>query len=181
MNELHKLIECGIRFETQDSRRKIKDFVLTSVFSGERDMKTKKYWFPAAGVLIILLGLQLVGAGDSSEKAACSKLAVLWSSGDADVAKNVCFMYTHAAKKAKWFDEVKLIVWGPSARLLVGDKGLQDEVKQMIASGVTVQACVVCADRYGASEQLRTLGIEVRGMGRPLTEMLKSDWKVLTF
>ena len=146
-------------------------------------MKTKKYWFLAAVAitLVILLGLEFVKASGCNEKAADTKLAVLWTSGDADVAKNVCFMYTHAAKKAKWFDEVKLIVWGPSSRLLAGDKELQQQVKQMIADGVTLQACVKCADRYGVSEQLRTLGIEVRGMGRPLTEILKSDWKVLTF
>jgi hypothetical protein len=35
------------------------------------------------------------------------------------VAKNVCFMYTHNAKRRGWFDEVHLIVWGPSDKLLV--------------------------------------------------------------
>ena len=50
-------------------------------------------------------------------------------------------MYTSAAKKAKWFDEVVLIVWGPSAKLLSQDKDLQSAVKSMIAAGVNVQAC----------------------------------------
>jgi hypothetical protein len=34
-------------------------------------------------------------------------------------------MYTHAAATNKWFGEVRLIVWGPSARLLAADKDLQ--------------------------------------------------------
>ena len=39
-----------------------------------------------------------------------NKLAVLWTSGDPEVAEKVCFMYTLNAKKQKWFDEVVLIV-----------------------------------------------------------------------
>ncbi|MGA2259089.1 MAG: hypothetical protein ABSG53_30835, partial [Thermoguttaceae bacterium] len=35
---------------------------------------------------------------------ATSRLCVVWSSGDPGVAKNVCFMYTHNAKKRGWFD-----------------------------------------------------------------------------
>ena len=110
-----------------------------------------------------------------------SRLAVIWTSADPDVAKRVCFMYTHAVKKQKWFDEVTLIVWGPSARLLAGDKDLQAEVKTMAADGVVVVACQACADSYGVTPQLRALGLDVKVMGKPLTDMLKSDWKVLTF
>ena len=110
-----------------------------------------------------------------------AKLGVLWTSGDPDVAHKVCFMYTHNAKKAGWFDEVHLIVWGPSSRLLAGDKSLQAEVKQMLKDGVDIKACKACADMYGVSDDLAELGIEVKYMGQPLTEMLKSDWKVLTF
>ena len=111
-----------------------------------------------------------------------SRLAVVWTSGDADVAHRVCFMYTYNAKRAKWFDEVQLIVWGPSARLLAGDKDLQAYVKKMQDAGVDVKACVSCANSYGVSEKLRGLGIEVKGMGKPLTDLLQDDgWKVITF
>ena len=74
-----------------------------------------------------------------------------------------------------------LIVWGPSSKLLVEDKDLQVKIKTMLNDGVIVQACIACADMYNVTEDLRSLGIEVKGMGKPLTEMLKSDWKVLTF
>ena len=90
-------------------------------------------------------------------------------------------MYCHNAKKQKWFDQVVLVVWGPSARLLAADKDLQAEVKSMMDDGVQVQACVACADSYGVSDRLREMKIEVKGMGPPLTEMLKTGWKVLTF
>jgi len=110
-----------------------------------------------------------------------SRLAVVWTSGDPEVAHRVCFMYTENAKKQKWFDEVTLIVWGPSARLLAGDKDLQAMVRTMLNGGVKVQACLACADSYGVTDQLRKLGIEVRYMGKPLTDLIKGGWKVLTF
>jgi hypothetical protein len=110
-----------------------------------------------------------------------SRLAVVWTSGDPEVAHRVCLMYCHAARKQKWFDQVVLVVWGPSARLLAADKDLQAKVKTMKQDGVQVMACVACADSYGVSERLREMGIEVKGMGPPLTEMLKQGWKVLTF
>ncbi len=110
-----------------------------------------------------------------------SNLAVVWNSGDPEVAHRVCLMYTHAAKTAQWFDEVRLVVWGPSARLLASDKDLQSKVNSMMGDGVIVQACIVCADSYGVTDALRALGVEVKSMGKPLTDMLKDGYEVLTF
>jgi hypothetical protein len=120
-------------------------------------------------------------AGEQEPVSQNSRLAVLWTSGDPDVAHRVCFMYTDNAKKQKWFDEVTLIVWGPSARLLAGDKDLQAKIKGMLDDGVKIQACLACADSYGVTEQLRKMGIEVKYMGKPLTDLIKQGWHILTF
>jgi len=113
--------------------------------------------------------------------AAGGKLAVLWTSGDPEVAEKVCFMYTHNAKLQGWFDEVTLIIWGPSSKLLAGNEDLQQAVRDMMEDGIKVEACVACADMYGVSQDLREMGIDVKGMGVPLTDYLKSDAKVLSF
>mgnify|MGYP000200460243 FL=1 len=114
-------------------------------------------------------------------KPAPTRLVVLWTSGDPEVAHKVCLMYTHAAGKNKWFDEVRLVVWGPSARLLAADKDLQAKIKTMMADGIKLEACVACASSYGVSDTLRELGIEVKGMGKPLSNYIQQGWKVLTF
>jgi hypothetical protein len=108
-------------------------------------------------------------------------LVVVWSSGDPDVAHKVCFMYTHNAKKSKWFTDIKLVIWGPSSKLLAGDKELQEKVKAMIKDGVDVKACKACADSYGVSDDIAALGVEVKYMGRPLSTYLKNGWKTLCF
>jgi hypothetical protein len=109
------------------------------------------------------------------------RLAVVWTSGDPEVAEKVCFMYTHNARLQGWFDEVVLIVWGPSAKLLSENKQLQEKVRKMITDGVKVEACINCANMYGVADQLKAMGIDVKGMGPVLTAYLKEGWKVLTF
>jgi hypothetical protein len=109
------------------------------------------------------------------------KLAVLWVSGDPVVAEHSCLMYTHAAKRNDWFDEVVLIVWGSSSKLLAQDEVLQEKVKEMIKDGVILEACIACSDRLGVTEDLKALGIDVKGMGVPLTDYLKSGYHVLTY
>ena len=110
-----------------------------------------------------------------------SKLGVVWTSGDRDVALKMVFMYTLNAKSRSWFDEVRLVVWGPSAKLLSVDEELQQEIARMKDAGIELVACKACADSYGVSDKLEQLGVEVKYMGVPLSDMLKQDWKVVTF
>lgn len=109
-----------------------------------------------------------------------NKLAVLWTSGDPDLAEKMAFMYTYNAKKQGWFDEVVLIVWGPSAKLLSENEMLQDYVKKMQDAGIKVEACMACARMYEVDGKLQELGIEVKGMGVPLTNYLKDGWRTLS-
>ncbi len=141
----------------------------------------------AAGLVGLGLVLVVVGLGwwsapsQADEGGPPSQLCVVWSSGDPGVAKNVCFMYTHAAKRAGWFDDVHLVIWGPSAKLLAENEELQGEVQLMQKSGVVVEACVACAKNYGVVDALKKLDIDVKPMGQPLTERLKGPWKLLNF
>lgn len=133
-------------------------------------------------VLLAVASLLLInGLGFGSSKGMPSRLCVVWSSADKDVAENVCFMYTLNAKKAGWFDVVHLIVWGPSAKLLAEDRSIQAKVQEMQKVGVVTEACVVCASKYGVVDDLKQLGLNVKGMGKPLSDRLKGDWKVITF
>jgi len=109
------------------------------------------------------------------------RLVVIWSSGDREVALYSCLMYAHNSKKKSWWDEVRLVVWGPSAPLLVRDAELQDKITTMKQDGVELMACKACSDRYGVSEQLEALGVEVLYVGDLLTEMLQTGWTSLTY
>ena len=103
-------------------------------------------------------------------------LVVLWTSGDREVALKMAFMYTYNSRHFKWgWKNVTLVVWGPSAKLLVSDTELQEHVIEMKEKGVKLLACKKCSDMYGVSDDLRRLGIEVKYMGKPLTDYLRDD------
>lgn len=110
------------------------------------------------------------------------ELVVLWTSGDREVALKMVFMYTLNSKRLKWgWKNVTLIVWGPSSKLLTLDKELQEYLSRIKEAGVKLLACKKCSDLYGVSDELGRLGIEVKYMGRPLTDYLRDDnYRVIT-
>lgn len=128
--------------------------------------------------MLMILPLEVKAQDMETKK---EKLAVLWVSGDPDVAEKSCLMYTHAAKRNGWFDEVVLIVWGSSSRLLAENEDLQEKVKAMIKDGVILEACISCSNMLGVTDELKALGIDVKGMGVPLSNYLKSGYHVLTY
>lgn len=108
------------------------------------------------------------------------KLTVVWTSGDKEVALKMVFMYTYNAKKYNWWNDITLLVWGPSAKLLSEDKELQDYVKEMKKIGVNLLACKGCADMYEVSDKLTEIGVTVKYTGVDLTNFIK-DTHVITF
>ncbi len=119
-------------------------------------------------------------AQDSPGENNSDKLVILWTSDDPYQAERMVLMYGHAAKTAGWFSEVTIIIWGPSAKMVAENLKIQEKLKAMQKDGVEIRACIVCATAYGVEDELKNLGFEVKGMGKPLTDYLKSDAKVLT-
>ena len=107
-------------------------------------------------------------------------LAVIWVSRDKEAAMNMVFMYAKNSLLKNWWADVSLIIWGPSGPLLVGDAELQKELKELKKAGVELLACKACSDRYGISDTLIELGVDVKYMGEPLTQLLKAGTSVLT-
>jgi hypothetical protein len=110
-----------------------------------------------------------------------NKLNVLWTTSEKDVALRMIFIYLMDAKAMGWFDDINLVIWGPSAKLVAENKLIQRELDMIMQSGINVEACQGCTEAYGVTEQLVALGIRVRFYGEPLTEILKSDAKLITF
>ncbi len=108
------------------------------------------------------------------------KVTIIWTTADKEAALNMAFMYAKNAKVRGWWDEIDFVIWGPSDRLACEDADIQTEIATLLHVGVQVKACIACAERYGAVEKLRALGVEVLPMGLPLTETLKAGGRVLT-
>ena len=109
------------------------------------------------------------------------KLNVLWTTGEKDVALRMIFVYLMNSKANGWWDEINLIIWGPSAKLVGENRLIRQEIDLLMQSGITIEACQACTDSYNVTGVLTKLGITVRFMGEPFTEYLNSGNKLITF
>ena len=110
-----------------------------------------------------------------------TKVFVILSSGDREVALEVGLVYPLNAAKNKWMDEVKLIIFGPSEKVAAYDTKVQERLKKLQEAGVEVMACKWCADRMNITDKLEEVGIKVVYVGTVISQLLKDGWASLTF
>ncbi len=109
-----------------------------------------------------------------------NKLHILWTNDNVDTAQKMVLMYSTNAMLKNWWDEIDLIVWGATAKLVAENKAIQENIKAAQDAGVKVIACIACATQLGVVDKLESIGIDVKPMGIPLTEILQNDEKLLT-
>ena len=108
------------------------------------------------------------------------KLNILWTTDNKETVLHMLVMYAINSKANGWWDEVNIIIWGASAKLVATDSEIQSEVVEMTNHGINFEEYKACSDQYGVSDKLISLGIDVKYMGEPLTNYLKSGDKILT-
>lgn len=109
-----------------------------------------------------------------------NELNVLWTNADPITSEHMVFLYAINAKKKKWFDEVRIIIWGQTAKLAVENEKISNLIKIAIAEGVVVDGCLACARALNVEDELKDLGVNLSYMGQPLTDILKSEAYLLT-
>ena len=110
-----------------------------------------------------------------------SKVLVILSTADREVALEVGLVYPLNAAKNKWMDEVKVIFFGPSEKVAAYDSEIQGRIKELQKFGVEVLACKWCSDRMNITKTLEEAGIKVIGVGPIISQLLKDGWVPLTF
>jgi len=65
--------------------------------------------------------------------------------------------------------------------LLAENSSLQTYIEKMKKEGIILEACVACARMYEVDDDLKELGIDVKGMGTVLTKYLKAGYPNITF
>jgi hypothetical protein len=107
-------------------------------------------------------------------------LYVLGTNDNLITAEKMIFMYTINSLTQGWWEKVTLIIWGAPTKLVSEDENIQKLVKDALEAGVHVTACKACADQLGVTDILKKQNIEVKYWGKPLTEILANDEKLLT-
>ncbi len=143
--------------------------------------QTEMKRFLLSVVILILISTGISHAQNLITASPTDTLVVLWSSGDPEVAEKACLMYTHAAKRFNWFNEVILIAWGPSEKLMAENESVKAKIAEMQKDGIKIQACIACSNLYGVTGELKACSVDVKGMGGVLTEYLKKRYSIVSF
>lgn len=114
------------------------------------------------------------------EKIKKEELTILWTNSDPFTACEMVLLYALNAKRNAWWDEVTVLIWGGSAKLITEDQEVLQALEENIAAGVHFTACKKCTDDLGVSEQLEALGIELKYWGVGLTQLIKSGAPLLS-
>lgn len=109
-----------------------------------------------------------------------TKLYILWTNDNFITSEKMVFMYGINSKRQNWWDEVTIIIWGATVKLVSEDLRIQVLIEEAKLEGVHISACKGCADQLGVTTILESLDIEVIYWGDPLTRILKDDQKLLT-
>jgi hypothetical protein len=117
---------------------------------------------------------------ESTDMTTKNKLTILWTNDNVITSEKMVFMYGINAKKNNWWDEVTIIIWGATAKLVSENKLIQGLIEEAKHEGVHVSACKACADQLGVTKMLEDLELEVIYQGHPLTQILKDDEKLIT-
>ena len=107
-------------------------------------------------------------------------LYILWTNADIDTSRFMVMMYARNSKLNGWWENVTVIIWGATARLVAENQVIQEEINIAKLAGVKFTACIACARQLGVISELEAQGIEVKSWGPPLTELLKENEKLIT-
>ena len=103
-----------------------------------------------------------------------SKLLVIIATGDKEKAL-AGLMYARNVLKNKWLDDVKVVFFGPSEKLVT----LHDEIVWFIKDITTRCDCFVCkaiSDKEGLSERLEEAGVKVEYVGTIVSNAIKEGY-----
>ncbi len=110
-----------------------------------------------------------------------AKLFILLASGDPRILTDVVNIYVRNAKNKGWMEAIRIILWGPSEKVVVTQVDLKSVVMDLVSQGFEVWACKQCADDYSVTEKLEALGVKVVEVGAPVSQMINEGWQHLSF
>jgi intracellular sulfur oxidation DsrE/DsrF family protein len=109
------------------------------------------------------------------------KIVVFWTSQDREIAQNMVFHYTRNFQLDSNWKRVRLVIWGPSIRLLALDKELQEHLEELKRIGIELQACESNIHANDFSDDLLRLGFDIVSISDPIAEYRKANWAIAIF
>jgi hypothetical protein len=90
-------------------------------------------------------------------------------------------LYAQAAIASDWMKSVKVILWGPSSKVVAKDTELQGSIKEIIHIGEKIYVCKACSDKYAVSDKLEELGCNIEYVGPISSRFIKEGYVVFNW
>ena len=107
-------------------------------------------------------------------------LHILWTNDNVDTSINMVMMYSKASKTHGFWEDVTVIIWGATAKLVAENKEVRDHIDLARQAGVKFVGCIACAQNLGVVDELTDFGIDLKLMGQPLRELIKNKEYLIT-
>lgn len=105
---------------------------------------------------------------------------ILWTSDNKETAMNMICLYAHNAKLQGWMDNVTILIWGASQKLISQDEELQEKIRQMVKDGVEVVACKKCAQNLGVVDEMEACDLNLYFTGELLSSWVKEGSSIIS-
>ena len=109
-----------------------------------------------------------------------NKLHILWTNDNVLTAEHMVLMYAPNSMKKKLWDEVTVIIWGATSKLVAENTHIQKLILDAQKAGVEFSGCQACANNLGTTQALLDLDIELLLWGIPLTQLIKNRENLIT-
>lgn len=103
-----------------------------------------------------------------------SKLLVVVATSNKEKAL-AALMYTGNAIRHSWMDDVKVVFFGPSERLMVEDEEASARAREISKAGGSF-ACKAISDREEISGDIEDLGVRVEYVGTIISDFIKDGY-----
>ena len=108
-------------------------------------------------------------------------LHILWLNDNPITAEHMVFLYATNALLKGWWENVHLIVWGATTRLLCENVAMQQLLQCFQAEGGQVSACKRCAENLNLLDKLEAItGVKVYYIGERFSEIIQGTEKLIT-
>ncbi|QRF75470.1 DsrE/DsrF-like family protein [Thermoplasmatales archaeon] len=91
-------------------------------------------------------------------------------------------MYAVNAKKNNWLDDVRLMFFGPSEKLILSeDEEIRNSMEAIRKAGLVPTACKAIARNEDIEPKLIKNGVNVEYVGTTISNLIREGYSVLTF
>jgi hypothetical protein len=84
-------------------------------------------------------------------------------------------MFVKNAWGGAWFDDVKVVFFGPSEKLIAQDEEVAGEVRNISVIGESF-ACITISNKDGTTEKIREIGLTLVGVGPVISKLINDGY-----